>query len=245
MQVTIKQLMQAAPLLSKEVLNRINNYIAIRSSNSVLPIQPFEIYGIKCKLLFLKIPNGVKVSLNLAEKFSLETEIPSDTFGKKIDPSHVVEMINEGIFDFIRKIFFKILACDVDSLLKQYHEAEVGDVSHLFNHYYPSIEVKKRSNGYSYHSWLGVPKSEEGTLRYESVVLNSKDHRLIGIGSVSIVENTSTWRLTNYADHNPTTVSTEQDIYGCKVIDNFTDDLTWLCMKGDYNPEWLDKLVSI
>lgn len=245
MQVTIKQLMQAAPLLSKEVLNRINNYIAIRSSNSVLPIQPFEIYGIKCKLLFLKIPNGVKVSLNLAEKFSLETEIPSDTLGKKIDPSHVVEMINEGMFDFIRKIFFKILACDVDSLLKQYHEAEVGDVSHLFNHYYPSIEVRKRSNGYSYHSWLGIPKSEEGTLRYESVVLNSKDHHLNGIGSVSIVENTSTWKLTNYADHNPTTVSTEQDIYGCKVIDNFTDDLTWLCMKGDYNPEWLDKLVSI
>ena len=245
MKVTIKQLMQATPLLSKEVLNRINNYIAIRSSNSVLPIQPFEIYGIKCKLLFLKIPNGVKVSLNIAEKFSLETEIPSDSFGKTIHPSHVIEMVNEGMFDLIRKIFFNILDCDVNALLKQYHEAEVGDVTHLFNSHYPSIEVKKRSNGYSYHSWLGIPKSEEGTLRYESVVLNSKQHALNDIGSISIVENTSTWKLTNYADHNPTTVSTEQDIYGCKVIDNFTDDLTWLCMKGDYNPEWLDKLVTI
>ena len=245
MQVTIKQLMQASPLLTKEVLDRINNYIAIRNSGVVPPIQLFEIYGIKCKLLFLKTPHGVEVNLNIAERFDLETEISSDTFGKKIDPSHVVEMINEGIFDFIRKIFFKILNCDVDSLLKQYHKAEVGDVSHLFNHYYPSIEVKKRSNGYSYYSWLGIPKSEEGTLRYESVVLNSKDHLLNGIGSINIVENTSTWKLTNYADHNPTTVSTEQDIYGCKVIDNFTDDLTWLCMKGDYNPEWLDKLVSI
>ena len=40
-------------------------------------------------------------------------------------------------------------------------------------------------------------------------------------------------------------INQEQDVYGCKVIDNFTDDLTWLCMKGDYNPEWLEKLVNI
>jgi hypothetical protein len=245
MQVTIKQLMQASPLLSKEVLNRINNYIAIRNSGVVPPIQPFEIYGIKCKLLFLKTPNGVEVSLNIAERFDLETEISFDTFGKKIGASDVIEMINEVMFDFIRKIFFKILACDVDSLLKHYHEAEIGDVSHLFNHHYPSIEVKKRSNGYSYHSWLGIPKSEEGRLRYESVVLNSKQHPLSDIGTISIAENMSTWKLTNYLDHNPSAITTEENIYGCKVIDNFTDDLTWLCMKGDYNPEWLDKLVSI
>lgn len=245
MQITIKQLMQASPLLAKETLNRINHYVAIKGGNSAFPVQLFEIYGIKCKLLFLKVPTGVKISLNIAEKFKLETEVASDSFGKNIDPSHIVEMINEGIFRIIRGVFFKILSCDVDSLLKQYHEAEVGDVSYLFNHYYPSIEVKKRSNGYSYHSWIGVPKSEEGAIRYESIILNSTQHLLPDVGGISIVENISTWDLTNYADHNPTSISTEQDVYGCKVIDNFTDDLTWLCMKGDYNPEWLDKLVTI
>lgn len=245
MQVTIKQLMQASPLLAKETLNRINQYVAVKAGNSAFPVQTFEIYGIKCKLLFLKVPAGVKISLNIAEKFVLETEVSSDSFGNKIDPSHIVELINEGIFRIIRAVFFKILSCDVDSLLKQYHEAEVGDVSYLFNHHYPSIEVKKRSNGYSYHSWIGVPKSEEGTLRYESIILNSTQHPLPDIGGISIVENISTWDLTNYADHNPNSIPTEQDVYGCKVIDNFTDDLTWLCMKGDYNPEWLEKLVNI
>ena len=245
MQVTIKQLMQASPLLAKETLNRINQYVAVKAGNSAFPLQPFEIYGIKCKLLFLKVPAGVKISLNIAERFKLETEIHSDSFGKNIDHSHIVELINEGIFRIIRAVFIKILSCDVDSLLKQYHEAEVGDVSYLFNQYYPSIEVKKRSNGYSYHSWIGVPKSEEGTLRYESIILNSAQHQLPDIGSVSIVENISTWELTDYADHNPISISTEQDVYGCKVIDNFTDDLTWLCMKGDYSPEWLEKLVNI
>ena len=245
MQVTIKQLMQASPLLAKETLNRINQYVAVKTGNSVLPLQRFEIYGIKCKLLFLKVPAGVEISLNIAEKFKLETEIASDSFGKNIDTSHIVDVINEGMFRVIRSVFFKIFNCDVNSLLKQYHEADVGDVSYLFNSLYPSIEVKKRDNGYSYHCWIGIPKSEEGTLRYESIILNSTKHPLPDIGSVSIVENISTWELTNYADHNPTTISTEQEVYGCKVIDNFTDDLTWLCMKGDYNPEWLDKLVSI
>lgn len=245
MQVTIKQLMQVSPLLVKETLNRINHYVAVKVGENTFPLQPFEIYGIKCKLLFLKVPTGVKIGLHIAEKFKVETEIASDSFGKNIDPSHIVELINEGIFRIIRDVFFKILSCDVNSLLKQYHEAEVGDVSYIFNRYYPSIEVRKRSNGYSYHSWIGIPKSEEGTLRYESIILNSTQHSLSDIGSISIVENISTWNITNYADHNNNSIPTEQTVYGCKVIDNFTDDLTWLCMKGDYNPEWLDKLVSI
>ena len=245
MQVTIKQLMQASPLLAKETLNRINQYVAVKAGNSAFPLQPFEIYGIKFKLLFLKVPTGVKIGLRIAEKFKAETEIASDSFGKNINPSHIVELINEGIFRIIRDVFFKILSCDVNSLLKQYHEAEMGDVSYIFNRYYPSIEVRKRSNGYSYHSWIGIPKSEEGTLRYESIILNSTQHPLPDIGGVSIVENISTWNITNYADHNNNSIPTEQTVYGCKVIDNFTDDLTWLCMKGDYNPEWLDKLVSI
>ncbi len=245
MQVTIKQLMQASPLLAKETLNRINQYVAVKAGNSAFPLQPFEIYGIDCKLLFLKVPTGVKISLNIGEKFKLELEVASDSFGKKIDPSHIVELINEGMFRVIRSVFFKLFDPDFNVLLKNYHEAEIGDVSFLFTHYYPSIEVKKRKNGYSYHSWIGVPKSEEGTLRYESVILNSTQHPIPDIGGVSIVENISTWDLTNYADHNPNSIPTEQDVYGCKVIDNFTDDLTWLCMKGDYNPEWLEKLVNI
>ncbi|MGL4614402.1 MAG: hypothetical protein ACRCVV_10990 [Shewanella sp.] len=245
MKVTIKQLMQATPLLSKEVLNRINTYITVSSSYPIVPLQSFEIYGIKCKLLFLKIPTGIKLSLNIAKQYNLETEIRSDTFGKNIDSSHISALVNEGIFDFIRQIFFKLFICDLNDLLKQYHEAEAGDVSYMFNSHYPSIEVKKRSNGYSYHSWVGIPKSEEGTLRFEQVNNNSNRFVLNGLSGITTATNVSTWKFTNVAGDEINTISTEQWIYGCKVIDNFTDDLTWLCMKGDYNPEWLDKLVTI
>lgn len=148
--------------MQKKTLNRINQYVAVKADYIAFPLQSFEIYGIKCKLLFLKVPTGVKIGLHIAKKFKAETEIASDSFGKNIDSSHIVELINEGIFRIIRDVFFKILSCDVNSLLKQYHEAEVGDVSYIFNRYYPSIEVRKRSNGYSYHSWIGIPKSEEG-----------------------------------------------------------------------------------
>ena len=135
MQVTIKQLMQVSPLLVKETLNRINHYVAVKAGDGAFPLQPFEIYGIKCKLLFLKVPTGVKISLHIAEKFKVETEIASDSFASKvgIEFQNLDIILEDNYFDIVpeREKVIKVEGdYDIELLKREISITSVFDISH-------------------------------------------------------------------------------------------------------------------
>lgn len=247
MKISIKQCMQATPAIIDQVFVHINMYLKRSVHNNHLV--PFKVYGFDCKLIFINdVDQGIKIGLNIGNISHIDFIIKKeDVEIGVVNIEHVKEYVNEQMFKIITRLFYQLFTYDkINDLVKEYGECDYGDISHLFNKHYPSIEVQKRTNGYRYYTWVGIPKADEATLRFENIVQNSMFMPLSDIGEVSIFDKESTtFEMSNVISNRPIEIPAEQVYYACKVIDNFCYDLTFLCMKGEYKPEWLNTMVSI